>query len=111
PLGNGTTFTRSEFVAADGTTGIGKGGGVVKADGGVELRVPEGALEQGVTLRLEALTAAELDGLYPGQQPSFGNDASGRPVAHLASGIRITSVDKPRFTKEAHLAFPIPDFT
>ena len=111
PLGNVTTFTRSEFVAPDGTTGIGKGGGVVKGDGGVELRVPEGALAQGVTLRLEGLTAAQLEGLYPGQQPNFGNDGSGRPVAHLASGIRITSADKPQFAKEAHLAFPIPDFT
>ena len=61
PLGNVTTFTRSEFVAPDGTTGIGAGGGVVKGDGGVELRIPEGALAQGVTLRLEALTAAQLE--------------------------------------------------
>ena len=99
PLGNVTTFTRSEFVAPDGTTGIGAGGGVVKGDGGVELRIPEGALAQGVTLRLEALTAAQLESLYPGQQPSFGNDASGRPLAHVASGIRITSADKPQFAQ------------
>src|SRR5262249_2013098 len=53
--GSVTTFERSQFVKADGTIAIGPGGGTIKGPGGVELRIPEGALEKGVTLQIEGL--------------------------------------------------------
>jgi hypothetical protein len=57
PQGNVTTFQRSQFVnPATGETAIGPGGGTVKGAGGVELRLPEGAVEQGVRLKIALAT-------------------------------------------------------
>jgi hypothetical protein len=102
PFGNVTTFNRSQFVdPATGKTAIGAGGGVVQAaDGsGVELRIPEGALDKAVTLRI---TAFGPD-LFP-DRPDLGG-------ANFGSGIKIESADQPVFKKEVKLAFPLPDFT
>ena len=106
-----TTFERSKFVKADGTVAIGPGGGTVEGAGGVELRIPSGALENGAELKVEGLSAETLLQQFPGQVPDLGRDADEKPLAHLAGGIRITSKDEPSFTKPIDLAFPLPDFT
>ena len=111
PQGNVTTFERSKFVKADGTVAIGPGGGTVEGAGGVELRIPSGALENGAELKVEGLTAETLLQQFPGQVPDLGRDADDKPVAKLAGGIKITSKDEPSFTKPVDLAFPLPDFT
>lgn len=101
PNGNATTFKRSKFVAADGTTAIGKAGGTVTAaDGsGVEVRIPEGALDRPVSLRITSVG----EDAFP-QSPQI-------PSAHFGRGIKIESADKPIFKKEVRYAFPLPDFT
>jgi hypothetical protein len=48
PNGASTSFTRSQFVAADGTTAIGAGGGTVSGPGGVQLLVPAGTFDLAV---------------------------------------------------------------
>ena len=48
PQGNVTTFERSQYEnPATGETAIGPGGGTVKGAGGVELRLPSGAVRRG----------------------------------------------------------------
>ena len=105
PSGRVTTFTRSEFKAPDGTTAVGPGGGTVQAEGGVELRVPEGATDKGVVLKVEAVDPSSIPAP---ERPDFGNDAQGAPAAHLGGVIKITSPDTPTFRKEVDLAFPVP---
>lgn len=109
PLGNVTTFTRSQFENhATGETAIGPGGGTVKAaDGsGVELRIPEGALEEGVTLKLTGFDLADLPQDQQ-QLPDFGDPGASGSV-HFGRGLKIESADKPEFKKEVKLAFPLP---
>ncbi len=96
PLGNVTTFTRSQYVAADGTTAIGPGGGVVRGAGGVEVRVPEGALEKGITLKIETFGPDA----FP-ERPDF-------PEAQFGGGLRMVSSEIPTFKKPLTLAFPVP---
>ena len=108
PAGNVTTFERSKFVAADGTVAIGPGGGTVEGPGGVELRIPSGALEKGVELKVEGLTAEALLQQFPGQVPDLGRGADDKPLAHMAGGLKITSKDEPSFSKPIDLAFPVP---
>jgi Bacterial Ig-like domain len=58
PLGNTVSFAKSEFVDPEtGRVGVGPGGATVEAaDGsGMELRIPEGAVQGGVSLKLEGL--------------------------------------------------------
>jgi hypothetical protein len=96
PNGATATFTRSQFVAADGSVAVGPGGGTVAGPGGLELRIPAGALDQGAVFKLE----------------SFGPDAFPErpdvPGGNFGGGIRITSTKPVTFKKEAHLAFPRP---
>ncbi len=111
PAGNVVTFERSKFVKADGTVAIGPGGGTVVGTGGVELRVPSGALEKGVELKAEGVSAEELQQQFPGQVPNLGKNDEGKPAAHLAGGLKLTSKDEPTFKKPIDLVFPLPDFT
>jgi hypothetical protein len=90
------SFTRSKFVAPDGTTAIGSGGGTVSGPGGVELRIPNGALDKGVTFKIESFGAE----LFP-ERPSL-------PNANFGSGLKISSPEMPKFKKEVKLAFPKP---
>jgi RHS repeat-associated protein len=104
PFGNTTTFERSQYVdPATGQTAVGSAGGVVTGSGGVELRIPDGALDRGITFKIEGLSAAQLEALFPGQRPVL-------PGAQLSSGLKIESAQKPAFRKEVDLAFPLPDF-
>src|ERR1044071_9915693 len=54
PNGATASFTRSQFVAPDGTVAVGPGGGTITGPGGVELRIPDGALDQAATFKIEA---------------------------------------------------------
>lgn len=108
PLGNTTTFTKSQFVTDDGTVLVGPGGGVVTGEGGVELRIPEGALDKGVELKLKGMSTVELEALFPGQAPGLGQDAAGVPLAKIGSGVELKSEQKPSFKKPVDLAFPVP---
>lgn len=99
PIGNATNIERSQYVATDGSgrVAVGAGGGVVQGPEGTEIRLPEGALEKGVTFRLE----------------TFGPDAfPERPEAsedlHWAGGLRVISEDKPKLKKEGDLVFKKP---
>jgi len=96
PNGATTSFTRSQFVAPDGSVAVGPGGGTVAGPGGVELRIPAGALDQGAVFTIE----------------SFGPDAFPErpdvPGGNFGGGIKITSTKTVTFKKEAKLAFPRP---
>lgn len=96
PLGNVTNFEQSKFVSEDGRTAIGPGGGVVEEAGGVELRIPEGALDKGATFQIETFGA----NLFP--------ERPGLPNSHFGGGLKITAPDKPTFKKEVDIAFPKP---
>ncbi len=96
PAGNVTTFTVSQFVAADGTTAVGPGGGTVTGPGGTGIIIPAGALPQGVTFKLTPLDQTAFPTLPTWQGLNFG------------SGLRITDPAMPTFKKEAKLAFPVP---
>jgi hypothetical protein len=96
PQGKATTFQRSKYVAPDGTTGIGAGGGTVEGEGGIEMRVPEGALDEGVVLKIEPFDADFME-----ERPAL-------PGAKFGAGIKIGSTTDAHFKKEVDLAFPIP---
>jgi hypothetical protein len=95
--GRVTTQARSQYVdAATGQTAVGSGGGVVTGAGGVEVRVPEGAVSQGVRLKVSAVPESEFP-VKPGI-----------PDTHFGGGLRMDSPDRPTFAKEVDLAFPVP---
>jgi hypothetical protein len=96
PAGNKTTFTISQFVAADGTTAIGPGGGTVVGPGNTGIIIPAGALPQGVTFQLTQLDQTAFPTLPTWTGVNFG------------SGLRIHDPAMPTFKKEAKLAFPVP---
>ncbi len=98
PKGNVITFERSQFVATDGSgrTAIGPGGGIVEGPGGVQLRIPDGALDSGAVFRIESFGA----GAYP-DQPDV-------PGGTFGGGLRIISEQKPKLKKEGDLVFPRP---
>jgi hypothetical protein len=96
PSGIKTTFTVSQFVAADGTTAIGAGGGTVIGPGGTGIIIPPGALNQGTTFKLTPLDQSA----FP-QLPSWAG-------SNFGSGLRISDPSMPTFNKEAKLAFPVP---
>ena len=98
PQGNVTTFERTEYVAPDGKTAVGAAGGRVRGPNGEEMRLPPGATEGPVTIKVTPLAESELP---EGQRPDL-------PDAHFGSGFKIESADKPRFKKEVDLAFPRP---
>ncbi len=106
PLGNVTTFTRSEYVADDGTTGIGPGGGTVRGDQGSELRFPEGALAKGEAFKLSVVSESEIDELFPG-----GVLDNFLPGTHRGAVLKIESSGTATFKKEVDVVFPLPDFT
>ena len=96
PSGNKTTFTISQFVAADGTTAVGPGGGTVVGPGNTGIIIPAGALTQGVTFLLTQLDQTAFPTLPTWTGVNFG------------SGLRIHDPAMPTFKKEAKLAFPVP---
>jgi RHS repeat-associated protein len=96
PLGNVTTFSRSQYVAQDGTTAVGPGGGVVQGAGGVEVRIPDGAIAASVTIKVEPFDASAF-----AERPDF-------PQAQFGSGLRMISPELPTFSKPVTLAFSIP---
>jgi hypothetical protein len=103
PDGSVTTFERSQFVNPEtGETAVGPGGGVVTGPGGVELRIPEGATDKGVSLKIEAFKLEDLPE-DKRQTPELG------PEAQFGAGLKIESADTPTFKKEVDLAFPLPD--
>ena len=91
-----TTFTVSQFVAADGTTAVGPGGGTVVGPGGTGIIIPQGALTQGVTFKLTQLDQTAFPVLPSWSGVNFG------------SGLRIHDPAMPTFQREAKLAFPVP---
>ena len=98
PQGYVVTFERSQFAFNDGSgrTAIGPGGGIVEGPGGVQLRIPDGALEQGAVFRIEAFGP----GTFP-DQPDI-------PGGTFGGGLRIVSEQKPTLKKEGDLVFPRP---
>jgi hypothetical protein len=96
PSGNATTFTISQFVAADGTTAVGPGGGTVTGPGGVSMIIPAGALTQGAVFQIQSLNQSA----FP-QLPNFG-------TATFGGGMQITASSMPSFNQEVKLAFPVP---
>jgi hypothetical protein len=96
PNGAVASFTRSQFVAADGSVAVGPGGGTVTGPGGVELRIPEGALDKGVTFKVESFGPD----LFP-ERPDV-------PGGTFGGGLKITAGQPTTFKKEAKLAFPRP---
>jgi RHS repeat-associated protein len=111
PDGTTKSWERSKYVAADGTTGIGTAGGTVDdPTGQYQLRIPDGALDEGVRLKISGFKLADLP-VGERQIPDFGTNPAGSPSAHFGTGLRIESQDKPTFKKEVKLSFPLPDFS
>lgn len=92
------SFTLSQFVAADGTTAIGPGGGTVTGPGNIAMIIPQGALTKGTTFKL-----APLDQTAFPQLPGW---TSG--TLNFGNGIQITAPAMPSFNNEVKLAFPVP---
>ena len=71
---------------------------MVEGPGGVELRVPEGAVDEGVVFKIEAFD----ESLFPPEE---------RPeidAGTFGGGLKIESHDEPTFKKEVDLVFPKP---
>ncbi|HET8644281.1 MAG TPA: hypothetical protein VFO85_02255, partial [Vicinamibacteria bacterium] len=81
-----------------GRTAVGLYGGKVEGPGGLQLRLPEGALERGVVFKLEQVSPATIP---VEKRPDL-------PGASLAAAVRIVSDDKPAFKKEVDLVFAKP---
>jgi hypothetical protein len=96
PNGAAISFTRSQFVAPDGSVAVGPGGGTVTGPGGVALIIPAGALQQGAVFTLQPLG----QDAFP-QLPNI-------PGANFGSGMQITAPSTPTFKEEVKLAFPKP---
>lgn len=96
PTGETSTFERTKYVAADGTTAIGAAGGVIEGAGGIEIRIPDGATDKAVVMKIEPFDA------------DFMPDRPTMPGAHFGSGIKIGSTSETHFKKEVDLAFPLP---
>ncbi|HEY2941643.1 MAG TPA: Ig-like domain-containing protein, partial [Vicinamibacteria bacterium] len=109
PLGNTISFTRSKFVnAATGETAIGPGGGTVTGEGGVELRIPEGALDKGVSFKISLVPDTELPALFPNQQLEQLTASVGGTYGGM---LKLESSGAATLKKEADVVFPLPDFT
>lgn len=96
PTGAKTSFTKTQFVAADGTTAVGVAGGTVSGPGGLQLLIPAGALDKATRFKIEAVNASVFPVL-----PDV-------PGSIFAGGMKITSPDAPVIKKEIKLAFPVP---
>jgi len=97
PKGGISSFTRSQFVAPDGSTAVGAGGGTVTDPAsGMQMILPAGAVAQGTVFKLQALDATAFPQLPNWQGVNFG------------SGMQITAPSMPTFSKEVKLAFPVP---
>ena len=83
-------------VAADGTTAVGSGGGVVTGPGGVELRVPEGAIDSAATFKIAAIDYAAT---FPADPPVD------LPGGVIGAAMRIETDHPGRFAREIDLAF------
>jgi hypothetical protein len=96
PNGATISFTRSQFVAPDGSVAVGPGGGTITGPGNTGLIIPQGTLIKAATFKLTPLdqTAFPQLPVWPGL--SFG------------SGLHIDAPDKPAFNQEVKLAFPVP---
>jgi hypothetical protein len=90
------TFTRSQFVAPDGTTAVGPGGGTVTGPGNTGLIIPAGALTKGATFKLTPLDQTAFPVM-----PSF-------PGSMFAGGLHVDAPAKPFFGQEVKVAFPVP---
>jgi hypothetical protein len=90
------SFTRSKFVAPDGTTAIGPGGGTVTGPNNTAVIIPQGALTKGVTFKLDQLDQSAFPVLPAWQGLNFG------------AGLRVSAPSMPTFSKELKLAFPVP---
>jgi RHS repeat-associated protein len=107
PFGHSTTFTRSQYaIQGSSETAIGVGGGVVRGEGGIELRIPEGALDKAVRFTIEPVGQD-----YFPTQPPMNWDGTGQPPAHFGAGLMVKASEAVKWKKEAKLAFPLPDFS
>jgi hypothetical protein len=91
PQGRVTTFTRGMYRAPDGTTAVNTAGGVIEHESGIEVRVPDAALDHGLKLTLEAFPTL----------PTL-------PGAQFGQGLKVSASEATHFKKEVDLAFPIP---
>jgi len=96
PNGATATFTKSQFIAADGTVAVGPGGGTVTGPGGVAMIIPQGALDKGVTFKVEAFGPDKFS-----ERPDV-------PGGIFGGGLKITSPGSPAFKKEVKVAFSMP---
>jgi hypothetical protein len=97
PTGATASFTRTQFVAPDGTTAVGAGGGTVTGPGGVQLLIPAGTFDQAATFKIQALAPAD----FP-DHPQFSPDAV------PAGGMRVTFNGATPFKQEVKLSFAKP---
>ena len=96
PAGNITSFTRSEFIAADGTVAVGPGGGTVTGPGGTALIIPAGALNQGATFKLALFDQSAIPDM-----PAVDNLQFGTGLTVQTSGVQ-------QFNSEVKMVFPVP---
>jgi len=104
PSGNVTTFERSKFVDPDtGETAIGPGGGTVEGPDGMELRIPEGAVDRGLVFKLTSFGEEAVP------EPFGGFDDQGERNLSFGQGltVEIEGSLEP-FKKEVDLAFKVP---
>jgi hypothetical protein len=113
PDGHATTFEKSQFYdAATGASFVSEGGGVIEGPEGVELRIPEGALDKPVQLRISPATEAQYQEAFEGdtRKPDLPATFEGQPVvANFGRALKIEASDETRFKKEVDLAFPLPE--
>lgn len=96
PNGAAISFTRSQFVAPDGSVAVGPGGGTITGPGNTGLIIPQGTLIKAATFKVTPLDQTAFPQLPTWPGLSFG------------SGLHIDAPDKPAFNQEVKLAFPVP---
>ena len=92
------TILLEHDAKSDEVRAVGTFGGTVEGPNGLQIRLPEGAVQRGIVFKLEDVPPASIP---VDKRPDL-------PGATLSSGVRIISEAKPTYRKEVDLVFPKP---
>ena len=98
PQGRSFSFERNTYVAPDGTTGVGSGGGTIKsATTPVQLLIPEGAIDESAVFKLDGVDLRMLSKGEGVEQKSEKERYANRETALMFPSIVFSKKRRSRF--------------